>query len=104
MATVRKRVDITPDTLDVTIYYGDNGKWLLEQPEVLPIRFHIVGKAMGPARWRPHLIQYKDPLPVQDKRDFNNMMTILRESISNQLNLECTPISKDLFDEVLGED
>ena len=55
---------------------------------------------MGPCRWRPHLIQYKDSLPIQGKKDFNIMLNTLKTSISTSLNLECTPITKDLLDDI----
>ena len=97
------RIQVIPDTLDLKLYYWDQCKWLTEESKPKSIRFHIVGKAMGSTRWRPHLIQYKDPLPIQGKRELNEMLNILRKSISNNVELECAPITKDLLDDISGE-
>ena len=76
MTGVRPRHDTIPDVIEITLYYWDT------------------------CRWRPHLIQYKDSLPIQGKKDFNIMLNTLKTSISTSLNLECTPITKDLLDDI----
>ena len=96
------RIQVIPDTLDLKLYYWDQCKWLTEESKPKSIRFHIVGKAMGSTRWRPHLIQYKDPLPVQGKKDFNIMLDSLKRSIATNLHLECVNITKDLLDDASG--
>tara|TARA_R110002020_G_scaffold286637_1_gene502180 strand:- start:6 stop:320 length:315 start_codon:yes stop_codon:yes gene_type:complete len=104
MATgVSSRREITPDTLDVVLYYWDECRWLLAESKPKSIRFHVVGKAMGSSKWRPHLIQHLDPLPSQGKRDFNVMLDALKISISTNTNLECVSITKDLLDDTSGE-
>ena len=103
MIGVRSRHDTTPDVIELTLYYWDTCRWVLDEERPKSIRFHIIGKAMGPSRWRPHLIQYKDPLPAQGKKDFNTMLEALRASISTNTNLECMSITKDLLDDISGE-
>ena len=71
MTGVRPRHDTIPDVIEITLYYWDTCKWIVDEEKPKSIRFHIIGKAMGPCRWRPHLIQYKDSLPIQGKKDFN---------------------------------
>ena len=100
---VGSRREITPDTVDVVLYYWDECRWLLKEEKPKSIRFHIIGKAMGPSKWRPHLIQHRDPLPMQGKKEFNVMLDTLRTSISTNTNLECVSITKDLLDDTSGE-
>jgi len=100
-----KHQDPTPDVVDVILYYFDEGKWFTQEPQPRPIRFHIIGKTMGSARWRPHLIQHKDPLPpMRKKKEYDGMLEILREGISHQVSLDCATITKDLLDDISGED
>ena len=77
---------------------------MFKEPEPESIRFHVLGKAMGPIRWRPHLIQHFDPLPIQDKKGFNEMLNALRAGISTKTDLECMGITKDLLDDISGEE
>ena len=100
---VRAHHEAVPDVVDITLYYCNESKWMLREPKLEPIKFRVVGKALGPIRWRPHLIQTIDPLPIQGKKEFNEMLNILRESISNNIELECVPITKDLLDDVSGK-
>jgi len=102
MTGVRPRHDTTPDVVEVILYYWDTCRWIISEERPKSIRFHVIGKAMGPARWRPHLIQYKDSLPIQGKKDLSIMLHTLKTSISANLNLECTPITKDLLDDISG--
>lgn len=92
-----------PDTVDVTLYYWGTYQWVTEEVKPESIRFHIIGKAIGPSKWRPHLIQHRDPLPTQGKKDFNRMLEALQTSISTNINLECVIITKDLLDDASGE-
>ena len=95
-------VHIIPDTLDLTLYYWDEDKWLIEESKPKSIRFHIIGKVMGSTKWRPHLIQHKDPLPIQGKKDFNIMLNSLKKSIATTTQLECANITKDILDDASG--
>ena len=96
---------IVPDVVDVTLYYVNENKWMLQEPEPTPIRFRALGKTMGSFRWRPHLIQHKDPLPpIQGKKEYTEMLNALRESSSNNIELECSVITQDLLDDISGED
>ena len=75
----------TPDTIDVKLYFIDsNISWTpnADRIKIKEVRFRVVGKSMGVNRWRPHLIQYKDALPVQDKKTFNIMLKALQEAIA----------------------
>ena len=92
-----------PDTIDITLYYWGTYRWLTEELKPESIRFHIIGKSIGSNRWRPHLIQHRDPLPIQEKKDFNIMLEVLQTSISANNNLECVTITKDLLDDASGE-
>ena len=103
MTGVRARHDTIPDVLELTLYYWDTCRWTINEEKPKPIRFRIVGKAMGPARWRPHLVQHKDSLPIQGKKDFSTMLEALKTSISTNLNLDCILITKDLLDDISGE-
>ena len=70
----------TPDTIDVKLYFIDsNISWTpnADRIKIKEVRFRVIGKSMGVNRWRPHLIQYKDALPVQDKKTFNIMLKAL---------------------------
>ena len=58
---------------------------------------------MGTNRWRPHLIQYKDALPVQNKKTFNIMLKALQEAISKAIRCECAIITEDLLDNISGD-
>lgn len=95
--------DMSLDVVNITLYYLNENRWMPTEPKPKTIRFKIIGKTMGSVRWRPHLVQHKDPLPIQDKKELNTMLDALRESISSQINLECVPITKDLLDDVSGE-
>ena len=103
MTGVRPRHDTTPDVIEITLYYWDTCRWIIDEKKPKSIRFRVVGKALGPYRWRPHLVQYKDSLPIQGKKDFNTMLAALQTSISTNLNLECIFITKDLLDDISGE-
>lgn len=95
--------DTALDVINITLYYFNDNKWMSSEPKPKTIRFKAIGKIMGSIRWRPHLIQHKDPLPLQDKKELNIMLDALRESISSQINLECVAITRDLLDDVSGE-
>jgi len=100
MGRDKRRHDATPpDVVELTLYYWDTCRWAMEDKKPKPIRFTAIGKAMGPTRWRPHLVQYKDPLPIQGKKDFSLMLETLKMSISTNVNLTCAPITKDLLDD-----
>ena len=103
MVGVRPRHDTTPDVVELTLYYWDTCRWATDELRPRSIRFHVIGKAMGPSRWRPHLVQHRDPLPVQGKKDFNTMLDALKIGISTNINLECIAITKDLLDDISGE-
>ena len=100
----RRDTTNTPDVVEITLYYWDTSRWLIDEIKPKSIRFHVIGKALGPSRWRPHLIQYKDPLPIQGNKDLSLMLDALKTSISTTTNLECVPITKDLLDCTNGED
>ena len=89
--------------MSLTLYYWDTCRWIIDEKKPKSIRFRVVGKALGPYRWRPHLVQYKDSLPIQGKKDLYIMLETLKTSISTNLNLECILITKDLLDDISGE-
>ena len=96
----------TPDTIDVKLYFIDsNISWTTnaEHIKIKEVRFRVVGKSMGVNRWRPHLIQYKDALPVQDKKTFNIMLKALQETIAKTIRCECAIITEDLLDNISGD-
>ena len=96
----------TPDTIDVKLYFIDsNISWTTnaERIKIKEVRFRVVGKSMGVNRWRPHLIQYKDALPVQDKKTFNIMLKALQEAIAKAIRCECAIITEDLLDNISGD-
>ena len=96
----------TPDTIDVKLYFIDsNISWTpnADRIKIKEVRFRVVGKSMGVNRWRPHLIQYKDALPVQDKKTFNIMLKALLEAIAKAIRCECAIITEDLLDNISGD-
>ena len=96
----------TPDTIDVKLYFIDsNISWTpnADRIKIKEVRFRGVGKSMGVNRWRPHLIQYKDALPVQDKKTFNIMLKALQEAIAKAIRCECAIITEDLLDNISGD-
>ena len=96
----------TPDTVEVKLYFIDsNISWTTdaERIKIKEVRFRVVGKSMGVNRWRPHLIQYKDALPVQDKKTFNIMLKALQEAIAKAIRCECAIITEDLLDNISGD-
>ena len=96
----------TPDTIDVKLYFIDsNISWTpnANRIKIKEVRFRVVGKSMGVNRWRPHLIQYKDALPVQDKKTFNIMLKALQEAIAKAIRCECAIITEDLLDNISGD-
>jgi len=96
----------TPDTIDVKLYFIDsNISWTpnADRIKIKEVRFRVVGKSMGVNRWRPHLIQYKDALPVQDKKTFNIMLKALQEAIAKAIRCECAIITEDLLDNISGD-
>ena len=96
----------TPDTIDVKLYFIDsNISWTTnaEHIKIKEVRFRVVGKSMGINRWRPHLIQCKDVLPVQDKKTFNIMLKALQEAIAKAIQCECAIVTEDLLDNISGD-
>ena len=96
----------TPDTIDVKLYFIDsNISWTTnaEHIKIKEVRFRVIGKSMGVNRWRPHLIQYKDALPVQDKKTFNIMLKALQEAIAKAVRCECAIVTEDLLDDISGD-
>ena len=96
----------TPDTIDVKLYFIDsNISWTpnADRIKIKEVRFRVVGKSMGVNRWRPHLIQYKDALPVQDKKTFNIILKALQEAIAKAIRCECAIITEDLLDNISGD-
>ena len=96
----------TPDTVEVKLYFIDsNISWTTdaERIKIKEVRFRVVGKSMGVNRWRPHLIQYKDALPVQNKKTFNIMLKALQEAIAKAIRCECAIITEDLLDNISGD-
>ena len=96
----------TPDTINVKLYFIDsNISWTTdaERIKIKEIRFRVVGKSMGVNRWRPHLIQCKDALPIQNKKTFNIMLKALQEAIAKALRCECAIITEDLLDNINGD-
>ena len=96
----------TPDTIDVKLYFIDsNISWTTnaEHIKIKEVRFRVVGKSMGVNRWRPHLIQCKDVLPVQDKKTFNIMLKTLQEAIAKVVQRECAIVTEDLLDNISGD-
>jgi len=96
----------TPDTIEVKLYFVDsNISWTTnaELIKIKEVRFRVVGKSMGVNRWRPHLIQCKDVLPVQDKKTFNIMLKALQEAIAKAIQCECAIVTEDLLDNISGD-
>ena len=96
----------TPDTIEVKLYFIDsNISWTTnaELIKIKEVRFRVVGKSMGVNRWRPHLIQCKDVLPVQDKKTFNIMLKALQEAIAKAIQCECAIVTEDLLDNISGD-
>ena len=96
----------TPDTVEVKLYFIDsNISWTpnADRIKIKEVRFRVVGKSMGVNRWRPHLIQYKDALPVQNKKTFNIMLKALQEAIAKAIRCECAIITEDLLDNISGD-
>ena len=96
----------TPDTIDVKLYFIDsNISWTTnaERIKIKEVRFRVVGKSMGINRWRPHLIQYRDALPIQDKKTFNIMLKALQEAIAKAVRCECAIVTEDLLDGISGD-
>ena len=96
----------TPDTVEVKLYFIDsNISWTTdaERIKIKEVRFRVIGKSMGTNRWRSHLIQYKDALPVQNKKTFNIMLKALQEAIAKAIRCECAIITEDLLDNISGD-
>ena len=96
----------TPDTINIKLYFLDsNVSWAtdLEHVKIKEVSFRVVGKSMGTHRWRPHLIQYRETLPVQDKKTFNIMLKKLQEAISKTVKCECALVTEDLLDGINGD-
>ena len=96
----------TPDTVEVKLYFIDsNISWTTdaERIKIKEVRFRVVGKSMGVNRWRPHLIQYRDALPAQNKKTFNIMLKALQEAIAKAVRCECAIVTEDLLDGLSGD-
>jgi hypothetical protein len=96
----------SPDTIEVKLYFVDsNISWTTNADliKIKEVRFRVVGKSMGVNRWRPHLIQCKDVLPVQDKKTFNIMLKALQEAIAKAIQCECAIVTEDLLDNISGD-
>ena len=101
-----KAYTTTPDTIDIKLYFLDSSApWTtsIERIKIKEVGFRIVGKSMGTNRWRPHLIQYKNALPAQDKKTFNIMLKTLQEAIAITVKCECANITADLLDDISGD-
>jgi hypothetical protein len=102
--TQKRTSDTTPDILELSLYcWSSESKWSLTHDPLVQIRFKIIGRPMGGTRWRPDLIQHKDPLSSQTSKESSQMIKTLKEKITSQTGLSCTPITLDLFDDISGD-
>lgn len=99
--TQRRVSDTTPDVIEVELYFWNSeSSWSNSADNVGHIRFKIIGKTIGQLRWRPHLVQYKDKLPIRTNKEYTTMLKILRDEISRKTGLNCVQISVDLLDDI----
>ncbi len=91
--------DTSPDVIEITLYFSESN-WSSGNDQIIPIRFKLIGKSMGSTRWRPHLVQHLDPLPINDSKSLKEMIKTLRNEISIKLELNCLPITIDLLDDI----
>ena len=90
-----------PQILDFTLHFWDSdNKWTYQDFPLKEIRFHVLGQAYGKGRWRSHLIQHRDSLPNQTKKEINSMLTKIQNVISTLTDLNCMVITIDLLDYV----
>ena len=88
-----------PQVINFTLKFWESGnKWAYEEPPFKEIRFRVLGQSYGKNRWRPHLIQYRDILPNQSKKEANSMLSMLQQTISTLTNATCMTITMDLLD------
>lgn len=88
-----------PHVLDFTLKFWEAGnRWTYAEPPFKEIRFHVLGQPYGKNRWRPHLIQYRDTLPNQNKKETNAMLNTLQQTISTLTETTCMAITIDLLD------
>lgn len=95
-----------PQILDFTLHFWDSeNKWTYDDFPLKEIRFHVLGQPYGKSRWRPHLIQHRDSLPNQTKKEISSMLNKIQSAISTLTDLNCMGITIDLLDNItIGED
>jgi len=88
-----------PQILEFTLsFWNGTTRWSYSADLIRTIRFKVLGQPFGKTRWRPHLIYHKDMLPEQTNKEMIMMLQKLQDVISQILNMECMPITKDLLD------
>ena len=88
-----------PQILDFTLHFWNaDNKWTYKTFPLKEIRFHVLGQPYGRGRWRPHLIQHRDELPKQNKKEVSSMLNMVQTTISELTELTCMMITIDLLD------
>ena len=109
MKTIHKKraspVSYAPQILDFTLYFwNSSSNWAYLNLPVKELRFHVVGQNFGKGRWRPHLIQHFEPLPVGGKKETNDILFMIRDTISKLTDTDCMAVTMDLLDyNLLGD-
>ena len=99
--TQRRIPESSPDVIEITLYFWNSeSNWSSSNDQIIPIRFKLIGKSMGITRWRPHLVQHLDPLPINDSKTLKEMIKTLRNEVSLKLELNCLAITLDLLDDI----
>ena len=90
-----------PQIIDFTLQFWESeGKWVYQSTPLPKVRFHVLGQPYGKNRWRCHLTQHLDPLPLQNKKDSNSLLITLQQAISELTSCSCMAITIDLLDYV----
>ena len=88
-----------PQILEFTLsFWNDTTRWSYNDDLTKTVRYKVLGQPVGKTRWKPHLIYHKDLLPEQSNKEVVMMLRKLQDVISQILDVECMPITKDLLD------
>ena len=86
-------------TVEFTLYFwNEETRWSYSNDLIKAIQFQALGQPFGKARWRPQLIYHMDMLPEQTNKEIIVMLQKLQGIISQILDMDCMPITKDLLD------